>query len=50
MNALARLGWRVLRVTWWDLQHRPSEIIAEIADALRLTDHLSGDTAEYGGP
>lgn len=33
-NALARLGWRVLRYTWTEVVHEPSRVLAEIGAAL----------------
>lgn len=35
MNALARIGWRFLRFTWADVQHRPHEVVETIRDLLR---------------
>jgi very-short-patch-repair endonuclease len=34
-NAIALLGWQVLRFTWLDLTEHPQRVIAEIARALR---------------
>jgi very-short-patch-repair endonuclease len=33
-NALARLHWRVQRVTWWDVERRPGWIVAQVAGLL----------------
>jgi very-short-patch-repair endonuclease len=33
-NALVLAGWTVLRFTWHDLTHRPTEMIAEVRAAL----------------
>ena len=33
-NALTRAGWTLLRFTWHDLVSRPTEVVAEILDAL----------------
>lgn len=35
-NALAALGWRVLRYTWSQVVHHPDAVLAEIAAALGL--------------
>lgn len=29
-NGLSAKGWRMLRVTWWDLKERPDEFVAEV--------------------
>jgi very-short-patch-repair endonuclease len=34
-NAIALLGWKVLRFTWFDLTEYPQRVIAEIKHALR---------------
>lgn len=34
-NRLAAQGWRIIRVTWEDLQHRPMEVVAWIRRALQ---------------
>lgn len=34
-NRLMAAGWRVLRVTWDDLKHRPADTVAQIRAALR---------------
>lgn len=34
LNALTRLGWRVIHVTWAQLQARPDEITSQIAEIL----------------
>ena len=34
-NAIALLGWQVLRFTWWDLIEYPERVIAEIKSAIR---------------
>ncbi len=34
-NAIALLGWQVLRFTWLDLTEHPQRVIAEIAAAIR---------------
>jgi hypothetical protein len=36
-NELAVQGWRVLRVTWWQLKRRPDEFVALVHAALRGT-------------
>lgn len=33
-NAIALLGWQILRFTWLDLTEHPQRVIAEIARAL----------------
>ena len=33
-NEAARLGWRVLRVTWDDVVNRPAYVVALVRDAL----------------
>ena len=33
-NALARLGWRVLRFTWAEVVHRPEEVLAAVRTAV----------------
>jgi very-short-patch-repair endonuclease len=39
-NALAALGWRVLRYTWAEVVHQPERVLAEIRQALGATaDH-----------
>jgi hypothetical protein len=35
-NELMADGWRVLRVTWWQLQRRPREVVALVRRALRI--------------
>lgn len=43
-NALAALGWRVLRYTWAEVVHEPERVLAEIRLALDATaDGQSGD-------
>jgi very-short-patch-repair endonuclease len=34
-NAIALLGWQILRFTWFDLTEHPQRVIAEIAAAIR---------------
>jgi very-short-patch-repair endonuclease len=34
-NAIALLGWQVLRFTWLDLTEYPQRVIAEIRQAIR---------------
>lgn len=34
-SRLASLGWRVVRVTWLELDERPAEVVATIGEALR---------------
>ena len=36
-NALALLGWQVLHFTWFDLAHRPEQVVQEILQALGRT-------------
>lgn len=36
-NALTALGWRVLHVTWKDLNERPGDIVAEIGAGIAKT-------------
>lgn len=36
-NALTSRGWRILHVTWQDLEARPSEVVAEIRLGLDMT-------------
>ncbi|MDT7538366.1 MAG: hypothetical protein QOI82_1951 [Actinomycetota bacterium] len=36
MNALERLGWRVLRFTWEDVRGRPEHIVGVVRECLRL--------------
>ncbi|MDP9496716.1 MAG: DUF559 domain-containing protein [Actinomycetota bacterium] len=32
LNQLERLGWRVLRVTWEDVVHRPEHVVALVRE------------------
>lgn len=36
LNALERLGWRVLRFSWEDVRHRPHEVVAAVQACLAL--------------
>lgn len=34
--AFTAAGWRVVRVTWWDLVERPTELVAQLRQILAL--------------
>jgi very-short-patch-repair endonuclease len=48
-NALAALGWRVLRYTWQDVVHDHTRVLAEISAALSCTPviHLGADSVAH---
>jgi very-short-patch-repair endonuclease len=35
-NRLLALSWRVLRLTWWDVDLRPAAVVAEVRSMLAL--------------
>ena len=35
-NEAARLGWRVVRITWDDVLNRPASVVALVRDALMV--------------
>ncbi|SNQ49375.1 conserved hypothetical protein [Frankia canadensis] len=44
-NDLVRLGWDVLRFTWWDALSAPAKLVRVVADALRSAAARAGGTA-----
>jgi very-short-patch-repair endonuclease len=49
-NALAALGWRVLRYTWADVVHEPQRVVAEVRAAVAAgtaSFHLAKDGARH---
>jgi very-short-patch-repair endonuclease len=39
-NALAVLGWRVLRYTWAEVVHHPDQVLREIREAVAATEDV----------
>jgi hypothetical protein len=44
-NELMADGWRVLRVTWWQLKRRPSEVVMLVRRALRFASPSARSTS-----
>ena len=49
-NDLIALGWRVLPVTWDDLVHRPTELLALVARSLNAKPHYVWETVQTSRP
>jgi very-short-patch-repair endonuclease len=39
-NDVSKIGWTVLRYTWWDVQHRPQWIVAQVRATLARLSQL----------